>query len=337
MKRQIYQLKAGSINNLERLEDQLPDPEDTEVQIEVKAIGLNFADVFAIWGLYSATPKGIFTPGLEYAGVVIKCGKDVNKVKEGDRVMGVTRFGAYASHLNIDARYVVRLPANWDFREGAAYVVQGLTAYYALFNLGALQKGDTVLIHSAAGGVGTLANRMAKYFDAYTIGSVGGAAKVEYCKKEGYDKVIVRGEDFGAQLEENLGGRPLHLVMECIGGKVLKAGYDQLAPRGRMVVYGSASYSQKRDKPNPIKLILKYLRRPKIDPQGMIQENKGILGFNLIYLYEEADLMHEILGEIADMDIGKPNIGAAFAFDDLPDAIRTFSKGKTTGKVVITL
>ena len=125
MQRKVYQLKAGSLNNLRLETEQLPPPQAGEVTIAVKAIGLNFADIFAIWGLYAATPEGLFTPGLEYAGVVAQVGEGVQGLKVGDRIMGVTRFGAYTSHLNIDHRYVVPLPEDWDFAEGRCFFGTG--------------------------------------------------------------------------------------------------------------------------------------------------------------------------------------------------------------------
>ncbi|MCZ6899989.1 MAG: alcohol dehydrogenase catalytic domain-containing protein, partial [Bacteroidetes bacterium] len=154
MKGRAYKVKAGNLKKLKLAPFDLQEPNQDEVTVEVKAIGLNFADIFAIMGLYSATPKGEFIPGLEYAGVIIKVGSQVNEFKTGDKVMGVIRFGAYTTHLNIDRRYVLPLPQLWTFEEGAAYLVQLLTAYYALKNLGDIQKGQTVLIHSAVGGVG---------------------------------------------------------------------------------------------------------------------------------------------------------------------------------------
>jgi len=160
MQRIAYRLKAGNLQNLKQHQEHLPEPEAHEVTIEVKSVGLNFADVFAIWGLYGATPQGSFIPGLEYSGRVLRVGKEVKSVKEGDAIMGVTRFGGYSTHLNIDHRYVIPLPEGWDFPTGAAYLVQVLTAYYGLLELGNLKEGQTVLIHSAAGGVGTLANRL---------------------------------------------------------------------------------------------------------------------------------------------------------------------------------
>jgi alcohol dehydrogenase len=268
------------------MEETLSDPNEKEVQIRVKAIGLNFADVFAILGLYSATPEGSFIPGLEYSGEIIAKGSEVVDLEIGDRVMGVTRFGAYTSHINIDEDYASKIPENWTFEEGASFLVQALTAYYGLFHLGNLKKGDTVLIHSAAGGVGLLANRMAQKIGAFTIGTIGSAAKIDLLKKEGYQKYIVRSQHFKKDLEQALEGRELNLIMECIGGKIFKIGYDMLAAQGRVINYGSARYGDNRNSPNWPRLAWLYLTRPKIDPQKMIESNKGILGFNLIWLYD---------------------------------------------------
>ena len=111
MKRLAYRLnKAGSIEKIKLVEEKLEKPANSEVTVEVKAIGLNFADLFAIQGLYSATPKGSFMPGLEYAGIIINKGKDVKDYQVGDKVMGAIRFGAYTTHLNIDTRYIIKLP-----------------------------------------------------------------------------------------------------------------------------------------------------------------------------------------------------------------------------------
>ena len=104
MKRKSYQLKAGSVKNLQLVESELAAPASGEITIQVRSIGFNFADIFAIWGLYGATPEGVFIPGLEYSGVVAKIGDGVTNVKVGDKIMGVTRFGAYTTHLNIDSR-----------------------------------------------------------------------------------------------------------------------------------------------------------------------------------------------------------------------------------------
>lgn len=335
MEYRYYSLKAGNLKNLTQKTGSLATPQSNEVSVKVHSIGLNFADVFAIWGLYSATPKGEFIPGLEFAGEVTDIGSEVSGLSKGDRVMGVTRFGGYTTALNSDSRYLIPIPADWSYAEGAAYLVQVLTAYYGLKNLGNLQSHYQVLVHSAAGGVGVWANRIAKKMGAITIGSVGSAEKITFCKKEGYDKVILRSRNFKRDLESALEGKDLNLIMECIGGEIFKIGYDALAEEGRLIIYGSARYASRSDKPNYPKLMYQFFTRPKIDPQKMIELNKGILGFNLIYLYEKAELMHALLKELYSMNLGKPIVGQEFAFDQLPDAIKTFQSGKTMGKVVV--
>ncbi|KAA6431860.1 medium chain dehydrogenase/reductase family protein [Rufibacter glacialis] len=339
LERLAYRMpKAGSILDLKLVKEALPAPQPQEVCVQVKAIGLNFADIFAMQGLYSATPKGSFIPGLEFAGEIIAVGEGEPEWRVGDRVMGVTKFGGYVSHLNLHREYVVPLPGNWSFEEGAGFLVQGLTAYYALTQLGNLKPERTVLIHSAAGGVGILANRICKKYGAFTIGTVGKAEKIDFLRQqEAYDAVILRGKDFPDRLQEALGGRPLHLIMECIGGRILAQGWEQLAPMGRMVVYGNASFSSHSPKPQYPQLLWKYLRRPKIDPLRLPTENKSLMGFNLIYLYEEAELMHQLLRELQELHLAPQHIGHVFPFEEMHQAIHLFQRGQTVGKVVVTL
>lgn len=335
--RQVYRMpKAGSIKNLQLVTEELKQPAPDEVCVLVKAIGLNFADIFAMQGLYSATPPGPLIPGLEFSGEIIAVGSAVPLWKVGDKVMGATKFGGYVSHINIHHRYVLLLPANWSFEQGAGFLVQGLTAYYALTILGNLQQKMTVLIHSAAGGVGIMANRICKKYNAYTIGTVGNQKKVDFLlKDESYDAVIVRDEEFYEQLKKVLDGRPLNIIMECIGGKILMQGWKAMASMGRMIVYGSASFTSHGYAPNFPKLIWKYLKRPKIDPLRLPTQNKSLMGFNLIYLYDQTDMMHEMLDALIALQLEAPHIGHVFNFEDMHSAIRFFQKGESMGKVVV--
>lgn len=327
--------KAGSIKNLKLVEEAIDAPKSSEVQVEVKSIGFNFADIFAMFGLYGATPEGSFIPGLEFSGIISKTGNNVKDFKAGQRIMGVTRFGGYTSHQNLDSRYIIPLPETWNFEEGAAYLVQALTAYYGLIELGNIKKGSTVLVQSAAGGVGIWANRIAKQFDAYTIGCVGNASKLKFLQDEGYDHGFVRTKNFRSDLKKAIGERDLKLVMECVGGRVFLDSYLELAPEGRVIVYGSARYAQPGATPNYLKLLWQFYKRPRMDPQKMIEHNKSVMGFNLIYLYENAGLLHEILGKLNNMDLGKPYVGHVFEFDKMKEAISLFQSGNTSGKVVV--
>lgn len=330
--------KAGSIRNLELRHESLGAPGPDEVCVQVHAIALNFADIFAMQGLYSATPSGSFIPGLEYAGEIVEVGEGAGSWQAGDRVMGVTRFGGYATYINSHYRYVLPLPDNWSFEEGAGFPVQGLTAYYALTELGNLKPGMNVLIHSAAGGVGILANRICQKLGAHTIGTVGRVDKVDFLRKhEHYGDVILRDSNFYDKLMRSLNGHPLNLIMECIGGHILELGWKALAPMGRMVVYGNASFSSHGSKPNYPRLIWKYVRRPQIDPLKLPTENKSLMGFNLIYLYEQTDMMHELLQGLQQLQLAPQHVGHVYAFSDMHEAISLFQQGKSIGKVVVTV
>ncbi len=338
MKRNSYKInKAGSLGNLKLVEEELPEPSTNEVTVEVKAIGFNFADLFAIQGLYSATPKGSFIPGLEYSGMIIKKGKDVTGFELNEKVMGVIKFGAYTTHLNIDYSYIQKLPGDWSFEEGAAFIVQSLTAYYALVEMGSIKDNCTVLIHSAAGGVGIYANRIAKKFNAYTIGTVGNSSKIDFLKKEGYNDVIVRDKYFKEKLKKTLNGKDLNIVLECIGGEIFKDSFDLLSPNGRIMIYGGAQFMSHSSRPNYLKLLYQYLTRPKIDPLSLSDTNRSVMGFNLIYLWDKPEEMERMLTNILGLNLKTPYVGSTFPFEKLTNGLKLFQSGKTIGKVVVTI
>ena len=338
MRRKSFRIsKAGSLNNIRLVEEKLREPEENEVTIEVKAIGLNFADLFAIQGLYSATPKGSFIPGLEYSGMVTKKGKNVLDYEIGMRVMGTIRFGAYTTHLNIDPRYIIKLPEDWSFEEGASFIVQSLTAYYSLVELGNIKQDYTVLIHSAAGGVGIYANRIAKIYNAFTIGTIGSESKRNFLINEGYDEIIFRSNNFSKKLQHILEDRKLNIVLESIGGKIFEDSFKLLAPSGRIIIYGGAQFMSHSAKPDYLKLIPKYLFRPRVDPLSLSNLNKSIMGFNLIYLWDRPNELKVMIKNILEMNLKKPHIGKVYPFRNLMEALRYFQSGRSIGKVVVTL
>ena len=336
MTRKVFFLKrAGSINNMKLLEQDLPEPSPDEVTVEVKSIGLNFADIFSILGLYKAAPKFNLIPGLEFSGVVIKKGENVKEFSIGDRVYGATKFGGYVSHLNLDQSYLLKLSEDWTFEEGASFIVQSLTAYYALVVLGEVNQNKTVLIHSAAGGVGLNANRVAKKFSAFTIGTIGSKSKIDLLKSEGYDRIIVRDKNLKKNIQEALGDRPLDIVLEAVGSKVFKISFNLLTHTGRIIVYGAGAYSTGKSASNLFKLAYKFFTRPKVDPLRMIEQNRAVMAFNLIWIYERGEYLRKLLNEVIKLNLPKPIINHTFSFENLPDAVRTLKSGKTTGKVVV--
>ncbi|MCB1143875.1 MAG: zinc-binding dehydrogenase [Leptospiraceae bacterium] len=338
MIRKVYRIpSAGNTNHLKLVEESISSPKADEVQIQIHAIGLNFADIFALTGLYSATPKGSFIPGLEFSGEIIEVGSNVVSYQKGDKVMGVTRFGAYASHINSLTDFIHPLPQDWSYAEGSAFIAQALTAYYALLPLGNLKKEQTVLIHSAAGGVGVQANRIAKHFGAYTIGSIGSPSKIPFLKEEGYDAWIVRSPSFSKDLEASLKGRELNLVLECIGGRIFEESYRALGSGGRIVTYGSANFTPTGSNPDWLSVAWNYLFRPKLDPLQMTTENKSVMAFNLIWMWDKKEELNAMLTELLNLGLPPQKIGRIFPFQEAHSALEFFRSGASIGKIVLEL
>ncbi|WP_337872468.1 zinc-binding dehydrogenase [Ignavibacterium sp.] len=336
MRRVVYKMsKAGNLNDLKQLIEEFPGPEPNEVTVEIKSIGLNFADFFCIQGLYKAAPKENLIPGLEFSGVVIDKGSDVNEFSIGDKVIGVTKFGAFATHINLDKNYLMKLPDNWSFEEGASFVVQALTAYYALKELGNVKPNQIVLIHSVAGGVGIYVNRIAKNFNCTTIGTVGDANKIGKIKNENVDYVLVRDKNFIKHLKEILNNKKIDLLLESLTGKYFKDTFNLLSPQGRAIIYGASNFATHTSFPNYIELAFKYFTRPKVDILKLIEQNRSVMGFNLIWLYEKGEYLKSLLYEIIKLNLEKPYIGEIFNFNQMHDAIKKFQSGKTFGKVVV--
>jgi len=325
--------RAGNMARLTLHTGNLPALADNHVRIKVHAVGLNFADILALTGLYSATPQGAFIPGLEFAGEVQEVGQQTQGVAVGDRVMGVTRFGGYTSVIDSEADYLIPLPPQWDYAQGAAWPAQTLTAWYALTHLGALQADQQVLIHSAAGGVGLQAMKLAQALGARATGTVGSEEKASWLRQQGFADVLVREADFARQLQRD--ERRFDLVLDAIGGKVQSASFDALNPMGRLVVFGAAEFTPSHNRPNYLKAAWRYLRRPRYDVMEMISSNRSVLAFNLIWLWEQKDRMQALLEELQTIALPPPHVGHRFAFDDAHGALALLRSGQSVGKVVL--
>ncbi len=348
-RRDVWRIdRAGSLARLSLRTEDLPEPVPGEARVAVRAVGLNFADVFACLGLYSATPRGSFIPGLEFAGVVEAIGPAAfrgeapSAIRPGDHVFGVTRFGGYATALNVDLRLLRTMRSEWSFSEGAAFPVQALTAWYGLVQLGNLRRDEVVLLHSAAGGVGLNALAILASSGARTIATVGGTAKrawlVEH-RELAPQQVIVRDRRaFGADLDRALaalGAKGFDLVFDAIAGPYFQPGYDRLRPEGRLVVYGAADFMPRGTRVNWLRLATRYLRRPRIDPLAMVSDNRSVLGFNLIWLWDRVERLTGAYDALATLIPAPPLVGRRFAFADAPAAMRYLQSGESIGKVVL--
>ena len=350
MERDVWRMpRAGSLGRLRLEREALPPPSVGEASVEVSAVGLNFADVFACLGLYSATPKGPFVPGLEFSGVVRDVGPPVAAgapvaaaLGPSDQVVGVVRFGAYATVLNADVRYLRPLPEGWSFTEGAAFPVQALTAWHGLHVLGGLLPGLSVLVHSAAGGVGLNALHIAFSRRARLVAAVGSESKKAFLLGRfdlKPDAVVVRDRRrFGDQLDRALraiDADGFDVVLDGVAGPYFHPALRRLRPGGRLILFGAADMTPLGSKPNYAKLAWQYLRRPKVDALRLANRNRAVMGFNLIWLWDRAADLAREYEEVSAVITAPPFVGRTFPFADAPAALGFLQSGESTGKVVL--
>lgn len=346
--REVWRIdRAGSLNRLTRRTETLPPPAPGEARVVVTAIGVNFADVFACLGLYSATPAGSFIPGLEFAGVVDEVGprgaeRDDDRIRPGDLVVGLTRFGGYATLVNAPRRLLRPVRPGWDPAEAVALPAQGLTAWYGLVKLGAIERGDVVLLHSAAGGVGLNALAILGALGARTIATVGSEAKRQWLVEHrglATDQVVVRDpRSFGRDLDcalAALGAPGFDVVFDAVSGPYLAPAYERLNAEGRLVVYGAADFMPRGARPDYLRLALRYLRRPRLDPLQMISANRSVMGFNLIWLWDRLEQLAAGYDALDRLITSPPLVGRRCPFADAPAALRHLQGGRSIGKVVI--
>ena len=336
--------RPGGYHRLSVKELSTPTPQKNEVLIEVSAAGINFADVFVRLGLYKSGKEFVgwpITPGFEFSGKVVKCGPDVSLLAEGTPVFGITRFGAYASHLCVPEGQVFAIPEDSKFSsdDWAAFPAVFLTAYHGLFHNIMLRPEMKMLVHSAAGGVGGALLQLGKIAGCRMIGVVGSSHKIDTALAYGADCVIDKSkEDLWAKAAE-ICPDGFDVVYDANGPATLKQSYRHLVPSGKLVVYGFHSMlSIRKGVPNYFKLIYEYFRVPRFNPLNMTRDNKSLIAFNLSYLFDRVDLikesMRDLMKWVAEGKITAPAL-QSYPFDSVADAHRALESGKTVGKLIL--
>jgi len=234
--------KTGGPEVLTYEDIQLKDPGQGEVRMKQNAIGLNYIDTYFRTGLYPA-PGGLpMIPGNEGAGVVTVVGPGVTDLKVGDRVAYGAAVGGYAAERNIAAERLVKLDAKIDDKTAAGMMLKGMTAEYLLHRTFKVQKGQTILVHAAAGGVGLILCQWANYLGANVIGTVGSADKAKLAKENGcHHTILYRDEDFVKRVGEITNGGKCHVVYDGVGKATFPASLDCIKPMGMFVSFGNAS------------------------------------------------------------------------------------------------
>ena len=235
----VCEVGAAEVMRLEEIE--LPPPGPGEVRVRNHAIGLNYIDVYFRSGYYPVAQKP-FIPGNEAAGDVVEIGQGVRGLKPGDRVAYTVPLGCYAEERNVDASRLVKLPKAISYETGAAMMLKGLTAQYLLRRTYKVRKGDRILVHAAAGGLGLILCQWAKALGAHVIGTVGSPEKAKLAKKAGAkDIILYRETDFVEAVKTLTKGKLCDVVYDGIGKATFPGSLDCLRPLGMFVSFGSAS------------------------------------------------------------------------------------------------
>jgi len=314
--------KNGGPEVLELKDISLEKPTAEEVTIEHKAIGLNYIDTYHRSGLYTLKlPTGI---GAEGAGIITEVGSDVKDFKTGDRVSYAgAPLGSYSTHRNYPTKNLVKVPDNISFKVAATLMTKGLTTFYLLHKTYPVQKGETVLFHAAAGGVGQIFGQWAKSLGCKVIGTVGSDDKIEKAKNNGYDHIInYNKENFAKKVLKITNGKGVPVVYDGVGKNTLEGSLECLSIRGMMVSFGNAS--------GP----LSEINVPKlIQPKGLYLTRPSMQQY--LSTKEELDEGSKILFEKISSGKVKIEIFKEYKLENVVNAHKDLEERKILGPAII--
>ena len=301
-----------------------PQPESGQILVRVLASAANFPDVLMCRGMYQVRPAMPFTPGVELCGEVAALGEGVSRFAIGDRVIGasVLPHGGFAELAIMNEATTYAAPASLDDAEAAAFYLGYQTGWFALHRRARLQPGETLLVHAAAGGVGSAAVQLGKAAGARVIGVVGGPEKAQVARSLGADLVIDRlSEDFVASVKEVTGGRGADVIFDPVGGNAYRRSTKCIAFEGRIVIVGFAGGEVQSAALN-----------------HALVKNYSILGLHWGYYNEKdpaaVDACQVLLTSMADAGTLRPLVSERLALGDVAGGIQRLADGSTTGRVV---
>jgi len=327
-------------NNLKIMEVDVPTVGDDEVLVQVKAFGLNFADIWARKGQYSAAPPYPWVPGYEVSGIVAALGKNVDHVKVGQKVIaGCFQFGGYAQYARTIKEGVLPLPEEWTYAQGASIVVTFLTAWHALTQTGVINEGDRVLIHAAAGGVGLAAVQIATHFKCEIFGTCGSDEKCNLLKEKGVQHPInYRTKDFEVEIKKITNGEGVDLILDSVGGSYMKKELNILRANGRVVGIGASSLSD-RTIGNLFSIVSSVISMNTFSVINLMLQSKGFYGVNMKVIADtRRPLLKKELDDLMELfkkGILKPDIIQELPWTQIAKGHDLLENRKSTGKIIM--
>lgn len=312
----------GSSDALAVTDAEKPEPGPDEVRIAVEAAGVNFADIMQRRGHYVGGPEPTYVPGMEAAGTIDAVGEEVDR-EEGERVVAMTGQNAYAEYVVADAQSVFEVPEEMSFDEAAGFPVQFMTAHAVLHEWGELEEGERVLVHAAAGGVGTAAVQLASAAGAEVFGTASTDEKLELAERLGCDHPInYEKKDFREVVDDETDGEGVDLVLDGVGGETFARSLDALSHFGRVVAYGAASGDP-----------------GEVETTRLLFENKSVEGFHLgNALQRDPQRILQSVPELQQLLAAgelEVVVGETFPLEDAAEAHEAIENRETTGKVVL--
>jgi len=334
----IYIIKHGGYDVLQVRDSPDLEPGKGQVRIRVKSCGLNFAEVMARQGLYPDAPPPPCIVGYEASGIVDKLGEGSQKFIIGSRVLAIIKFGAHADTIIANEENVFAIPDNMSFDEAAAIPVNYLTAYQMLFNVANLKSGNKVLIHMAAGGVGLAAVQLCRTVPNVTVFGTCSKGKHEFCKKMGYDHLIdYKTENYETEIRKITNNKGVDIVLDALGGKDLKIGYNLLRPMGKLISFGAANMMSGENR-SLLNVAYQYMQMPTFSIMDLMDQNKCVAGVNLGHLFDQIPLFTAAFVDIMDWYSKgkiKPVIDSIYSFTEAGEAHRRIVERKNIGKVIL--
>ena len=314
-----------------------PSPGPDEVRVHIRAIGLNWAEVLSRKGLYTWAPPLPYVLGMEAYGEIDAVGSGVGGRRVGEPVIVGAQTGAYAEAVCVHESQARPALEGLSPEENAAFAVNYLTAWVALFEMARLRPTDRVLVQAAAGGVGTAAVQLAKRFGCTVYGTAGSDAKVGALVRLGVDRAVnYRARDFETELRAASGGRGVDVVLELVGGEVFRKSLRLLAPFGRVVVAGFSSLDLR--KWNPLSWWRTYRAIPRADVRAMAIASQSVGATHIGYLLPQRERMTALWAELTAFVIRhgiRPVVGSVFALDEIAGAHERLESRENVGKVVV--
>ena len=324
------------METIEIVECEDPVPKEGQVAVRVQLSGINFADLMMRQGLYGSNPKFPFTPGYEVAGVIDGVGTGVDGLDLGDRVLAMTGFGGYSEKVVVSANRIVPLPESVSFEQAAAMPVTYATAYHMLVYLGNLSKGDTVLVHHAAGGVGTAVAQICRAFGASLVIGTASSRKKEFVESLGMTFVDSGKDDFVSICKTMTDGKGVHHALDPVGGSHLMRSYKSLRRTGKLYCFGASS-AVKGHRRSLLTAGKMKFSTPRFDPIKMMGSNKAVFGVHMGLIDEEAVFKGhlEALSKMLQNGEIEPIVDSIWRFERVSEAQKHMHDRKNRGKILL--